>query len=95
MIEAMIILGTFVAWLSFTVFALMYLFEGNKVSVKLIFGIAAFVFTAWLLSAIIESDRESPCVEYETIMMYNAAVKAMMPVRSCKKRGEWVKEQQQ
>lgn len=92
MIEMMVILGVFLAWVSIVWFAVIYSFEGNQVSIKLILGVVVFVFTAWILSKLVESKKESPCVEYETILIYNAATKTMLPVRSCKKTGEWVKE---
>lgn len=95
MIEAMMFLGSFIAWFAFVLFTAWYLVEGGQITVKVMLGVSAFVLTSWLLSVVIESEKNNPCLEYEATMMYNAAVKAMMPVRSCKKRGEWVKEQQQ
>ena len=39
-----------------------------------------------------EEEKKGPCVEYETQMHYNPALKMMMPAKVCTKRGEWVNE---
>lgn len=37
-----------------------------------------------------DSDAKRPCVEYETRMHYNPSIKAVMPIRVCVLRGEWI-----
>lgn len=93
MIEAMIFLGLILAWFAAAMGTAWYCLEYNQLSLKIIFIVATFLFSAWLLSLVIDAENKNPCLEYETTMMYNAATKTMMPVRSCKKRGEWAEEQ--
>lgn len=92
MIEASIILGLILTWFAAVMGTTWYCFEGRQLSLKILFFIITFLFSACLLSLLIGKESENPCLEYETTMMYNAATKTMMPVRSCKKRGEWVEE---
>lgn len=92
MLEAIVVLGVGVAWFGAILGTLGYCLEGSQISLKIILCVVTFIFSAWLLSLMIEAESENPCLEYETTMMYNAAAKMMMPVRSCKKRGEWVKD---
>lgn len=93
MIEAITILGLILIWFFAIVFTIQYCLEGKQFSLKIVFGILCFLFTAWLISLMCEAENKNPCLEYETTMMYNVATKTMMPVRSCKKRGEWVEDQ--
>lgn len=92
MIEAIIILGLIPIWFSALVFTILYCIEGKQFTLKVVFGILCFLFTAWLIPLMYEAENKNPCLEYETTMMYNVATKTMMPIRSCKKRGEWVEE---
>ena len=92
MIEAIMILGLMTIWFSAVGGTIIYCLEGNQLSLKVVFSVATFLFSAGLLSLVIETENKNPCLEYETTMMFNAATKTMMPIRSCKKRGEWVKE---
>ena len=94
MIEAIIALGLYTVWFGTALGTIIYCVEGNQLSLKIIFSVATFLFSAWLLSLATEAESENPCLEYKTTMMYNAATKTMMPMRSCKKRGKWVEEQE-
>jgi hypothetical protein len=51
-------------------------------------GVAVWVL-AWVIDAMIQHERENPCVAYESRLTYNAATKTMMPMRVCVERGEW------
>lgn len=92
MIEAIVFLGVLLAWFFALMGTIWYCLEGEQITLKVVFAISTFLFSAWLLSLAIEAGNENPCLEYETTMMYNAATKTIMPIRSCKKRGEWVEE---
>ena len=48
--------------------------------------------SAWVINAMLEYERDNPCVAYESRLTYNAATKTMMPMRVCVERGEWVTE---
>ena len=60
-----------------------------------LWGGVAVAITVGGLGAIIQGDMAAnargPCLRYETIMMFNAATKTVMPVRHCVERGEWVR----
>lgn len=40
----------------------------------------------------INQEKTQPCARYEARLMYNSAVKQMMPMRVCVERGEWMEE---
>jgi hypothetical protein len=54
-----------------------------------VYGGVAVVTLAWAINAMIEYERDNPCVTYESRLTYNAATKTMMPMRVCVLRGEW------
>ena len=45
--------------------------------------------SAWVINAMLEYERDNPCVLYESRLTLNAATKTMMPMRVCVERGEW------
>ena len=92
MIEAIISLGLLTAWFASVMFTVIYLLEGSQTSLKAIFSVATFLFSAWLLSLVVDSNKSRTCLEYETTMIFNVATKTMEPVWSCKKYCERVKE---
>ena len=92
MIEIIIALGALTAWFLSLMFTVIYLLEGNNTSLKVVFSVAIFLFSAWLLSLVVDSNKSRTCLEYETTMIFNVATKTMEPVWSCKKYCERVKE---
>lgn len=67
--------------------------EGDRLAtIGLCFILSIIVF-GLVHNSIIESEAKGPCHKYETKMMYNAAIKTMMPSRVCVLRGEWVDDE--
>lgn len=92
MSKAIIIIGLIIACLGSVISTTWYWLEGRRISLKIIFSVATFLFSVCLLSLVIKikAESESSCLEYETTMVFDAATKTIMPVRSCKKYVEWV-----
>lgn len=53
-----------------------------------VYGGVAVWMLAWGIDAMIEYERDHPCVAYESRLTYNASYKRMMPMRVCVERGE-------
>lgn len=54
-----------------------------------VYGGVAVWMLAWGINAMLEHERDNPCVAYESRLTLNAATKTMMPMRVCVERGEW------
>lgn len=50
-------------------------------------GFSLLVLMIWLADVV--TKNSPPCAQYETQMMYNAAIKTMMPAQFCAKEGIW------
>ena len=48
------------------------------------------VMNSFLLGAIVKSEKQNPCIQYETQMHYDATTKTTRPMKVCIERGEWV-----
>lgn len=51
-----------------------------------------FIVACVIVSLIIEYmpvDESKPCLEYKTVIQYNAATKTMMPAKYCQQYGKW------
>lgn len=61
-------------------------------ALKTILTVIAVISWGFALGYVIDKDEvdDRPCVRYETTMMYNAAVKTLMPVKFCAQYGEWI-----
>jgi hypothetical protein len=47
------------------------------------------VMAGLLFGYAVDLENKHPCAQYETRLIYNAAVKSMMPARVCVLRAEW------
>ena len=80
---AIIVVTVFILWLFWKALEREALFSR--------FSIAFVLVLAGAITAVVQSEREQgPCFEYRTQLVYNAALKMMMPAKVCISRGEWV-----
>ena len=86
MLAMVLLLGSICVWFS----AALYAIEGRSFVLRLVCGVGCFFSLAWLLAEAVKYEDQYPCLNYETTMQYNPAIKTMMPMRHCIERGEWV-----
>jgi glucan phosphoethanolaminetransferase (alkaline phosphatase superfamily) len=57
-----------------------------------VFAGAFLLLIALLITAMVEYERQNPCVKYEVETRYDAATKTVRPMKVCVERGEWVEK---
>lgn len=78
-----IVVASFVLWLFWKALEREAFFSG--------FSVAFVLALAGAITFVVKSESgHGPCFEYRTQLMYNAALKMMMPAKVCVSRGEWV-----
>jgi hypothetical protein len=89
MVEIIAAILLVIAWFVLSVATVARFADHGATDLKAwVYGGVAVWMLAWGIDAMIEYERDHPCVAYETQLQYNASYKRMMPMRVCVERGE-------
>jgi hypothetical protein len=90
MIEIIAVILLVIAWFVLAVATCVRFGDHGATDLKAwVYGGVAVWMSAWVINAMLEHERDNPCVAYESRLTYNSATKTMMPMRVCVERGEW------
>ena len=90
MIEIIAVILFVVAWFALLLVAFSRFLDNGigDIHAWLCGGLVVWML-ALVVNAMVEYEKEHPCVTYESRLTYNNATKTMMPMRVCVERGEW------
>lgn len=93
MIEIIAVTLLVIAWFGLLTAAIVRFEDHGATDLRAwVYGGVVVWMLAWGINAMLEHERDNPCVAYETQLQYNSSYKRMMPMRVCVERGEWENE---